>query len=292
MTHIFLEFDGIDPGVKTLEDMHYVLRKDNDTSFSISAEVAQWFRQTLVAFKGEKLTLLKNCCIAFADGSEFVEIDSKGNVQPMTTVAPAWYPDRGEFLRDQWLRNKEMHDQPIVDFLKNFLEMFPDVKDRRIHGNLLLDLQMDKVESARQIETIKYKAGQVGNKNKLSTQPKVHDLKSFEMFSTFYTNLAGAVSANQFPTMQVLTGYDELTKAPTPLKGAVRTWFKAITGELPPNNKKVAAGHADVFCAPIVTTLEEIKKYGLEKFYQELSQTIQDAGDPDLNKFEYRFTKS
>lgn len=291
MTHVFLEFSEIDPGVKTLEDMHYVLRQNDDTSFSISAEVANWFRQTLVAFKGEKLTLLKGCCIAFADGSEFIEIDGKGNVQPMTTVAPAWYPDKGEFLRDQWLKNKEMHDQTIVDFLKNFLEMYPDVKDRRIHGNLLLDLQMDNSEIAKTADNTRPPAGRVGNKNKLSTQPKIHDLNSFDMFSQFYSNLSEAVIANQFPTMQILTGQDDLTKVPTPLKGAIRTWFKAITGELPPNNKKVEAGHADVFCAPIVTTLGQIKAYGLPKFYQELSQAIQDAGDLELNKFEYQLPK-
>ncbi|MCL6360284.1 hypothetical protein [Pectobacterium polaris] len=291
MSHVFLEFANIDPGVKTLEDLHYVLRKDDDTAFSISPEVAQWFKQTLQAFKGQKLTLLKNCRIAFADGAEFVEIDNKGNVQPVATVAPAWYPDRGEFLREKWLINKEMHDQNIVEFLRNFLEMYPNVKDRRVHGNLLFDLQLDKIDTEKSAEHTKPPAGKIGNKNRLSTQPKVNDLKSFDMFSQFYSNLAKAVIANQFPTMQVLTGQDNLTKASTPLKGAVRTWFKAITGELPPNNKKVEAGHAEVFCAPIQTSLQQITDYGLEKYYAELSQAIQQAGDLTLDKFEYPFPK-
>ncbi|MCM5695632.1 hypothetical protein K5I32_07705 [Leclercia sp. LTM01] len=274
--------------MKEINDLHYVLREDKDTAFSISAEVAQWFRQTLIAFKGQKLPLLKNCRFALADGSEFIEIDAKGNVKPITTVRPDWYPDPGEFLREQWLKNKEMHDQSIVEFLRNFLEMFPDVKDRRLHGNFLLNLELDKLPSAMPAYNAKQTVGRVGNRNKLSTQPKVADLNSFEMFQTFYQNLEGAVSANRFPTMQLLTGFDNIAKAPTPLKGSVRTWFKAITGELPPNNKKVQAGHADVFCAPIQTSLQQIKDYGLEKFYAELSQAIQQAGDLDLNKFEYK----
>lgn len=291
MTHIFLEISGIDPGLKSPADLSHVLRDAKDTTYSITPELVNWIKGAIAFRDGQPMPDFKNCCFAFSDGAEFIEFDGKGKIKSPAARTPDWYPDPGEFMRETWLKNKEMHDQTIVQFIKEFLERFTDVNERRIHCDLLFDLQLNKISTRASVVTTPQPASKIGNKNRLSTQPKVHDLNSFEMFSQFYSNLSDAVQANKFPTMQILIGRDDISKAPTPLKGATRTWFKAVTGELPPNNKKVAAGHADVFCAPIQTALMQITEYGLEKFYAELSQAIQQAGDLTLDKFEFQAPK-
>lgn len=291
MAHIFLEISGIDPGLKTPADLSHVLRDSKETTYSITPELVHWIKGAIAFRDGQLMPDFKNCCFAFGDGKEFIEFDGKGKIKPPLTKTPDWYPEPGEFMRETWLKNKEMHDQTIVQFIKEFLERFTDVNERRVHCDLLFNLQLGTINTTTPAVNTHPPASRIGNKNRLSTQPKVHDLNSFEMFSQFFSHLSDAVLANQFPTMQVLIGQDDISKAPTPLKGATRTWFKAITGELPPNNKKVAAGHADVFCAPIQTTLLQIKEYGLEKFYAELSQAIQKAGDLTLDKFEFQMPK-
>lgn len=77
-----------------------------------------------------------------------------------------------------------------------------------------------------------------------------------------------AVNANEFPTLQVLTGGEDLTKAPHSLKQGIRTRFKAITGDLPPNNKRVGAGNAVLFCAPVREQIQQIEAIGTEKYYR------------------------
>lgn len=287
MTHIFLEISGIDPGLKTPADLSHVLRDKKDTIYSITPELVEWIRGAMSFREGQLIPDFANCRFAFADGAEFIEFDGKGKIKPVSTIKPAWYPDPGEFMREAWLKNKEMHDQTIVQFIREFLERFTDVEDRRIHCDLLFDLQLDKVKVSSSLAHTSLSSKR-GNKNKISTQPKIYDLNSFDMFQQFFVNLEEAVTSNTFPTMQILIGVEDIAKAPTLLKGSARTWFKSITGELPPNNKKVSAGHSEVYCAPIVTALQSIKEYGLEKFYAELSQTIRDAGDLTLDKFAYQ----
>jgi hypothetical protein len=100
-----------------------------------------------------------------------------------------------------------------------------------------------------------------------------------------------AVNANEFPTLQVLTGQEDLTKAPHSLKQGIRTWFKAITGDLPPNNKRVGAGNAVLFCAPVREQIQQIEAIGLEKYYQGLSKAIADAGDGFITDFSYTWSE-
>ncbi|WP_312972324.1 hypothetical protein [Atlantibacter sp.] len=288
MAHIFLEIKGIKPGVETPADLSYVIRDDNETTFSISSTVVEWIKGTIDFAAGAPLPKLKNCCFAFANGTEFVEFDAKGKLKPATSVTPEWYPDLGKFLREQWLVNNEMYDLSIVDFIKVFLDTFNDVNERRTHCDLLFDLQLDKSAATAPDQK---PAAKIGNKNRLSTQPKVRDLNSFEIFNPFFLRLEKAIHNDQFPTMRILTGHEDLAKAPAALKGAVRTWFKAITGSLPPNNKRVDAGNPEIFCAPIRAMLAEIKEYGVERYYQALSQAIQQADGLSLDKFEYSLPK-
>lgn len=96
-----------------------------------------------------------------------------------------------------------------------------------------------------------------------------------------------AVYANEFPTLQVLTDSENLAKAPQNLKQGIRTWFKAITGDLPPNNKRVEAGNAVLFCAPIREQIQQIEALGLENYYQGLSKAIADEGDGFIADFTY-----
>lgn len=285
MAHIFLQISGIRPGVNSPADLSAVIREDNDTAFSISQAVVDWLKGTIDFAAGAALPKLKNCYFALNDGAEFIEFDNKGKLI-ITSQKPGWYPEPGSFLREQWLINNEMYDLPIVGFIKEFLESFPDVKERRIHCNLLFDLQLDKIKTPL-VNPIEQPASKLGNKNRKSTAPKIEDLRSFDQFQQFIMRMSSAVNTNTFPTMNVLTGYEDISKVPNALKGSVRTWFKAIAGELPPNNKKVAAGNADIFCAPVRTALEEINAYGLDAYYHELSLAIQQAGDMDVAKFEF-----
>ena len=100
-----------------------------------------------------------------------------------------------------------------------------------------------------------------------------------------------AVNANEFPTLQVLTGQKDLAKAPHSLKQGIRTWFKGITGDLPPNNKRVGAGNAVLFCAPVREQIQQIEAIGLEKYYQGLSKAIADAGDGFITDFSYTWSE-
>lgn len=288
MAHIFLEINGIRPGVETPADLSYVIRDDKDTAYSISPTVVEWVRGTIDFAAGQALPTLKNCCFAFNDGAEFVEFDSKGKLRPITTVAPSWYPDPGEFLRERWLINNEMHDLPIVSFIKTFLDMFPDVEDRRLHAGLLFDLQLNDVKTVHSGTDTGPAKGITGNKHGKSTAPKIADMKSFEMFSTFFDRLKDAANHDKFPTLHLLTGHKDISKVPATYKAAVRTWFKAITGVLPPNNKRVAAGNAALFCAPIREQLKTVEAYGLDKYYPELSAVIERAGDQEVSKFEFK----
>ena len=287
MAHIFLEIKGIRPGVETPADLSYVIRDDKDTTYSISPSVVEWIRGTIDFAAGQPLVTLKNCCFAFGDGAEFVEFDGKGKLKPITTVVPPWFPDLGEFLRERWLINNEMYDLPIVEFIKSFLDMFPDVEDRRLHAGLLFDLQLNnsRTLSAPAGSPVK---GTTGNKHGKSTAPKIADMKSLEMFTTFFARLKEAANHDEFPTLHILTGHEDISKVPATYKAAVRTWFRAITGVLPPNNKRVAAGNAGLFCAPIREQLKAVEAYGLDKYYPPLSDAIEQAGDLEVSKFEYK----
>ena len=132
-------------------------------------------------------------------------------------------------------------------------------------------------------------SGKKGNKNGKTTKPKIIDLGSFELFNQFFERLKSAVIADQFPTLQQLTGVDNLTKAPNHLKQGIRTWFKAITGDLPPNNKRVDAGNAALFCAPIREQLQHIESIGLETFYHNLSKAINASGEKYISDFSFTY---
>lgn len=82
---------------------------------------------------------------------------------------------------------------------------------------------------------------------------------------------------------------DNLAKAPHNLKQGIRTWFKAIAGDLPPNNKRVEAGNTVLFCAPLREQIQRIEARGLEHYYQGLSKAIAEAGDGFISDFTYTY---
>ncbi|MEB6381620.1 hypothetical protein MXM41_22250 [Leclercia adecarboxylata] len=288
MSNIFLHISNIQPEVNSPADLSSVISKNANKVFSISLAVVDWLLGTIDFSGGEPLPKLKNCCFAFANCSKFIEFDSKGRLVAVKQK-PSWYPDLNLFLRDQWLRNYQMYDLPLVKFIKLFLKTFTCIHDRRIHCNLLFDLQLDKIKQPS-VPYATQPASKLGNKNRKSTSPKVGDLKSFDLFTQFLERLTATVEANEFPRMQVLTGYENLAKAPKSLKGAVRTWYKAVTGDLPPNNKKVASGNASIYCASIRTAISQVTNYngGLQVFYNELSQAIFKAGDLEVSRFNFK----
>ena len=280
MTHLFLEFSGLEPGVKSVEDLKYVLRDDKHSAFVMSSVAAKFVKDALI-FENPIKTF-KNCRFVFDDGAEFVEFDSSGRSKRFTET-PSWYITPEEFARGQWLINHELHDLTTPQFIATFREMFQDVAKRREHCNLLFDLQLENITPARATPP----AGGSGNKNRITTKPKVTDLGSFELFSQFFDRLKSAVNADKFPTLQILIDADDVAKAPGSLKGAARTWFKAITGELPPNNKRVDAGNAELFCAPVREQIALIEAYGPERYYQELSRAINEAGERFIADFTF-----
>ncbi|WP_110876044.1 hypothetical protein [Franconibacter helveticus] len=285
MPHVFLEFD-IDPGVKTVSDLTYVLRHEagKQTAYAISAEVAKFVQDALIV--NETIISFKNCCFAFRNGAEFVTFDNKGKSKRFSDPIPAWFIRPGEFVRSTWLRTHELADLRAPDFVNAFIEMFPDLKERRHHADLLFDLKLEKTKA--KAESVSPPTGKPGNKNRITTKPKVADLGSFEIFSHFFERLKTAVNNDTFPTLQVLTGHDDITRVPNSLKGSVRTWFKAVTGELPPNNKRVGAGNAVLFCAPIREQIRQVESWGLEEYYQKLSQAIAEAGETYIADFTFR----
>ncbi len=285
MYHLFLEFHSLKPGVPDVQALMNVIRSEEQTAFVISADVVKFVNDALIV--NTTITSFKNCRFAFNEGAEFVEFDGKGKSRRFTET-PSWFITPNDFARGQWLINHELSDYGTKEFISAFIAKFPNVKERREHCDLLFDLQLDKSLPPPQQPAPARKAG---NKNRITTKPKILDLGSQEIFNQFFERLEMAVNSNRFPTLQILTGHEDITKAPTPLKGAVRTWFKAITGELPPNNKRVEAGNVDLFCAPIREQLTQVKAAGLEPYYQALSQAIQEAGEQYIADFSFKLSQ-
>ncbi|EHN8828098.1 hypothetical protein KKZ89_14220 [Enterobacter bugandensis] len=272
--HTFYEFSELEPGVKTIDQLLAAIASESVTAYVFGGELVRFVKGLL---KMKPVIQLKNCRFAFDNGTRFVEIDGRGNVKEFEPgKVPVWFQSPGEFARGQWLVNHDFADLMTPEFIRAFIERFPDVSKRREHANLLFDLQLNKLAPAQPA------AKKTGNVQGKTTKPKVTDLQSFELFSQFYARMKTAVCADQFPTLQILTGHDAVNDAPTSLKGAVRTWFKGITGQLPPNNKRVGAGNAELFCAPIREQLRQVEEIGLETFYHGLSKAIADAGDDAL----------
>ncbi|MNB70992.1 hypothetical protein D3C75_175510 [compost metagenome] len=108
--------------------------------------------------------------------------------------------------------------------------------------------------------------------------------------------------SKRLPTMLDLCGTNNIARTDVRLKASVRTWFKGITGELPPNNtrqavidKLIEAGSPEkaalkvqLFCAPIRDRLQEIDAFGLELWYKALSEAIAQAGDQNVSDFSFR----
>lgn len=283
MYHLFLEFHSLKPGVPDVQALMNVIRSEEQTAFVISPEVVKFVNDALIV--NTTITSFKNCRFAFNEGAEFVEFDGKGKSRRFTEP-PAWFITPNDFARGQWLINHALADYGTKEFISAFIAKFPNVKERREHCDLLFDLQLEKTPSAAHPPATGRKSG---NKNRITTKPKIFDLGSQEIFNRFIERLETAVKSNQFPTLQVLTGHDDIAKAPNTLKGSVRTWFKAITGELPPNNKRVEAGNVELFCAPIREQLRHVEAVGKARYYQSLSQAIEEAGEQFIADFTFKF---
>ncbi|HDR2756764.1 TPA: hypothetical protein QCK25_001378 [Enterobacter mori] len=279
MTHIFYEFPSLKPGVPDVETLMEVINSSELTSFVIGAEVVDFVKKALIV--NTTIGSFKNCYFAFDNGTQFLEFDGKGKSKRFNEI-PEWFVSPAEFSRTQWLINHDLADVKATQFI-DVLMSYP-LKERRAHCNLLFGLELEKVNA---MPATAPSASKIGNKNGKTTKPRVMDLGSFELFSQFFERMKTAVLANEFPTLQVLTGMDNLSKAPHALKQGIRTWFKAIAGDLPPNNKRVEAGNSVLFCAPIREQIQQIEAIGLENYYQGLSKAITEASDSFIADFTY-----
>lgn len=279
MTHIFYEFTSLKPGVPDVETLMQVINSSAVTSFVMGPEVVDFVKKALIV--NTTIISFKNCRFAFDDGAHFIEFDSKGKSKRFDEV-PEWFVSPADFSRTQWLINHNLSDVMATTFI-DVLMSYP-LKERRAHCNLLFGLDLHKTGI---VPSSAPAANKIGNKNGKTTKPKIIDLGSFELFNQFFDRLKTAVVADQFPTLQVLTGIDNLSKAPNNLKQGLRTWFKAITGDLPPNNKRVEAGNAGLFCAPVREQLQQIEAIGLEAYYAGLSRAINEAGEQYITDFTY-----
>lgn len=282
MTHIFYEFTSLKPGVPTVETLMQVINSSAFTSFVIGPEVVDFVKKALIV--NTTISSFKNCRFAFDDGAHFIEFDAKGKSKRYDEI-PDWFVSPAEFSRTQWLINHNLSDVSAKQFI-DALMAWP-LKERRAHCNLLFGLDLHKTGV---VPAAASTAGKIGNKNGKTTKPKIVDLGSFELFTQFFERMKTAVYADEFPTLQVLTGIDNLAKAPNNLKQGIRTWFKAITGDLPPNNKRVEAGNAVLFCAPVREQIQQIEALGLEKYYLGLSKAIDEAGEQFIADFAYTYT--
>ena len=279
MTHIFYEFSSLKPGVPTVETLMEVINSSELTRFVIGAEVVDFVKKALIV--NTTISSFKNCRFAFDNGAHFIEFDSKGKSRRFSDV-PDWFVSPAEFARSQWLINHKLADVHATEFV-DVLMSFP-LKERRAHCNLLFGLDLHKTGV---VPAVPATTSNLGNKKGKTTKPKIVDLGSFELFSQFFERMKEAVFADQFPTLQVLTGINNLAKAPQALKQGIRTWFKAIAGDLPPNNKRVEAGNALLFCAPIREQIRQIEALGLEKYYQGLSRAIAEADESCITDISY-----
>lgn len=280
MHHLFLEFPALKPGVPDVQALMNVIRSEEQTAFVISAEVVKFVRDALIV--NTTITSFKNCRFAFNEGNEFIEFDNNGTSHRFTET-PSWFISPGEFSRSQWLINHHLADVSAPKFIEELMTW--PLKERREHCDLLFNLGLLK-SSAPQENSF---ASRAGNKNRITTKPKIHDIGSIEIFEQFFARLKDAVNANAFPTLQILTDKEDVSRVPVTLKGAVRTWFKCITNELPPNNKRVEAGNAELFCAPIREQIQKIEAYGVERYYQALSKAVASAGDQYIADFSFDF---
>ncbi|VYU60452.1 hypothetical protein [Metakosakonia massiliensis] len=284
MEHIFFEYPSLKPGVPDVQTLMQVIRSSKDTWFVIGDEVTDFVKKALIV--NTTIISFKNCKFAFENGAYFVEFDAKGKSKQYTEK-PDWFITPAEFARTQWLVNHNLADVKATEFIK--ILMTYSLKERRSHCDLLFGLDLQKTGGAS--STPDSKTVRTGNRGGKTTKPKVFEMGSFELFEQFFSRMKAAVAENKFPTLQVLTGMEDLTRAPGNLKQGVRTWFKAITGDLPPNNKRVDAGNAELFCAPIRAQIEEIEKIGLENYYQALSQAVHQAGDAYISEFTFRYPR-
>lgn len=278
MHHLFLEFPALKPGVPDVQALMNVIRSEEQTAFVISADVVKFVRDALIV--NTTITSFKNCRFAFNEGREFIEFDSNGKSRCFADI-PDWFISPGEFSRSQWLINHNLASVSAPEFIEELMTW--PLKERREHCDLLFDLGLQKKTTSSETSF----ASKSGNKNRITTKPKINDIGSVEIFQQFFARLKKAVSADEFPTLQILTGSDDVSRVPVSLKGAVRTWFKCITNELPPNNKRVDAGNAELFCAPIREQIQQIEAFGVERYYQEMSRAIADAGDQFIADFSF-----
>ncbi|HAV1531553.1 TPA: hypothetical protein JG872_000363 [Enterobacter hormaechei subsp. xiangfangensis] len=272
--------------VTTVVELFEVTAAPGKARFTIKSDVADYVRLSAQAPKFESLKGCKFQLLApEGNGYEYISFDSKGKPE-ITYDAPDWSMNENDYARQQWVANKGYDVRSGVELLEELMTY--DLTERRKLADILLSLDLDKKPLHRS-----YARGTTGNRNGKSTKPKVMDLGSYELFKAVYDRLSDAVNSDQFPTLQVLTGLDDLTKAPTNLKQACRTYFKAITSELPPNNKVVEKGHPEIMCSKIRAILEEVERVGVEDYYKQLAESIAEAADKDttIADFKFRYTE-
>lgn len=276
----FFEFKGLKPLVKTVADLFEKTALPGKQRFTISADVADFVRLTALA---PTTPALKGCKFQLLNGV-FIEFDGKGKATESRDV-PDWAMEESTYSREQYIVNKGYDVKTGVELIAELMEMTQ--RERREYADILLDLGIHKMRNTAAPYTT------TGNRNGKSTKPKVMDLGSFEYFKHFYDRLSEAANNDVFPTLQILTGHEDLTKAPTNLKQACRTYFKAITSELPPNNKVVEKGHPEIMCARYRAILEEIERVGVEAYYKQLAEAIGQAQDAEttIADFKFRFTE-
>lgn len=268
--------------VTTVDELFEKAGSPGKARFTIKSDVGDYVR---LSAKAPKMESLKGCKFQLispeGQGYEYITFDSKGKPE-ITTDAPEWSVNENDYAREQWVANKGYDVRSGVELLAELMTY--SLTERRKLADILLSLELDKQPVSRS-----YARGTTGNRNGKSTKPKVMDLGSYELFKAVYDRLSDAVNSDQFPTLQVLTGLDELGKAPTNLKQACRTYFKAITSELPPNNKVVEKGHPEIMCSKIRAILEEVERVGVENYYKQLAEAIAEAAEKETTIADFKF---
>jgi len=283
---VFYESYDLEPNVKSIDEFIASISSNTVSIYVVSEEVVRFVKDLL---KMKPVIQLKNCRFSFDNGKYFVEIDGRGYIKDYEAgFIPDWYETSIDIIRAQWIINNGFANLIKSEFLCEFIKRFPDINLRREHADMLLDLHLSKAEGVYPLSAPKTRYNTSGK----TTKSRVTELQSFELFCQFYERMKTAVFANNFPTLKVLLGHDDLNEIPAPMKGAARTWFKGITGQHPPNSKRVGAGNAVLFCAPIREKLVYIEEVGLEFFYRDLSKAIADSKNMLISDFNFSPTKS
>lgn len=267
------------PDIKSLIDC---VNNEDDFTYLMAGEVEDWIKQ---GAQVDINPLVPGCQFQFSDGSS-IEYDTDGKItRHPKDKPPVWFIPEAEYW-SYWLKNYAYKSKDITKLVTEIRGM--ELIQRVELCNLLFGLELKKAQPAAKTVVDNVRRG-VGNTQGVSTKPKVSDMLSVEFFKQFLTRLNDAVQNNQIPTLQVLTGEENMKAVSANVKGSVRTYFQAITSDSIPNANRAASLKPEIYCDRLKPLVDAVYSAGVDEYYNELQRAIQEAGDTYIKDFKFTF---